>query len=85
MYVSAKSHGSRPPYDHDDEQIDGSGASVVMDLKPDSRLRSGDQLPCPKCRRVDRVDEEEQTGSSNRWFVCARCGTRFSVPPKQHR
>ena len=36
---------------------------------------------CPKCRRNTHVEEEDTTGSSSRWFVCARCGIRFSVPP----
>jgi hypothetical protein len=33
--------------------------------------------PCPKCRRADRVEEEDQSGSSARWFACLRCGMRF--------
>jgi hypothetical protein len=33
---------------------------------------------CPRCRRTD-VDEEEQTGSSKRWFVCNWCGHRFAA------
>jgi hypothetical protein len=41
-----------------------------------------DPLPCPRCHRNDRVEEEDQGGSSSRWFVCERCGTRFSAPPR---
>jgi DNA-directed RNA polymerase subunit M/transcription elongation factor TFIIS len=37
--------------------------------------------PCPKCKRADRTELEEQTGSSTRWFICDRCGTRFTAPP----
>jgi len=32
---------------------------------------------CPKCRRSDRAEQEETSGSSALWFVCARCGTRY--------
>jgi uncharacterized protein YbaR (Trm112 family) len=32
---------------------------------------------CPKCKRTDRAEEEDQTGSSRRWFVCDRCGIRY--------
>lgn len=38
--------------------------------------------PCPKCLRSDRVEPEDQSGSSARWFVCARCGTRYIVPSR---
>jgi DNA-directed RNA polymerase subunit M/transcription elongation factor TFIIS len=38
--------------------------------------------PCPKCGRRDGVEQEEQSGSSARWFVCARCGLRYTrLPP----
>jgi uncharacterized protein YbaR (Trm112 family) len=40
----------------------------------------GTRLPipaCPKCKRTDRAEEEDQTGSSRRWFVCDRCGIRY--------
>jgi hypothetical protein len=33
---------------------------------------------CPKCRRIDRAEEEEQSGSSGRWFLCARRGLRYT-------
>jgi len=33
--------------------------------------------------RVDRSEEEDQTGSSQRWFVCDRCGLRYPAPPKR--
>jgi DNA-directed RNA polymerase subunit M/transcription elongation factor TFIIS len=36
--------------------------------------------PCPKCRRIDRAEEEEQTGSSARWFTCTHCGFRYREP-----
>jgi len=36
--------------------------------------------PCPRCHRIDQAEEEDQTGSSARWFVCARCGTRYMAP-----
>jgi DNA-directed RNA polymerase subunit M/transcription elongation factor TFIIS len=39
--------------------------------------------PCPKCHRIDRSEEEEQTGSSTRWFVCDRCGIRYTLPPRR--
>ena len=38
--------------------------------------------PCPKCHHPDRVEEEDQSGSSDRWFVCVRCGLRFSPTAK---
>jgi hypothetical protein len=37
--------------------------------------------PCPKCHLTDRAEPEEQTGSSASWFVCDRCGIRFTIPP----
>jgi predicted RNA-binding Zn-ribbon protein involved in translation (DUF1610 family) len=36
--------------------------------------------PCPKCKRIDRAEQEEQTGSSNQWYVCERCGVRYPTP-----
>ena len=36
--------------------------------------------PCPTCQRTDRVEEEDQSGSSSRWFVCTRCGRRYTAP-----
>jgi hypothetical protein len=36
---------------------------------------------CPKCKRPDGTEAEEQSGSSASWFVCNRCGTRFTAPP----
>jgi DNA-directed RNA polymerase subunit M/transcription elongation factor TFIIS len=36
---------------------------------------------CPRCLNADRTEEEDQTGSSTRWFVCERCGLRFSIKP----
>ena len=36
---------------------------------------------CPRCRRADHVEEEEQTGSSASWFLCRRCGSRFKRQP----
>ena len=39
--------------------------------------------PYPKCHRIDRSEEEEQTGSSTRWFVCDRCGIRYTLPPRR--
>jgi len=39
--------------------------------------------PCPKCHRIDRSEEEEQTCSSTRWFVCDRCGIRYTLPPRR--
>jgi hypothetical protein len=39
---------------------------------------------CPKCLRNHHVEEEQQSGSSDRWFLCAMCGTRFNVPPRKN-
>jgi lysyl-tRNA synthetase class I len=39
--------------------------------------------PCPKCHRIDRVEEEDHSGSSAHWYVCARCGTRYVAPPRR--
>jgi transposase-like protein len=35
---------------------------------------------CPTCHQSDRVEveEEEQSGSFGRRFLCARCGARFA-------
>jgi len=38
--------------------------------------------PCPVCRRIDLVEEEEQSGSSRRWFICGRCGRRYPMPAR---
>jgi hypothetical protein len=35
--------------------------------------------PCPKCRRFDLAEEEDQGGSSARWFICSRCGVRYTL------
>jgi transposase-like protein len=34
--------------------------------------------PCPKCKRADRTEEEDQSGSSTQWYVCGRCGMRYT-------
>jgi len=39
--------------------------------------------PCPKCGRADQAEEEDQSGSSERWFMCARCGIRYTAPPRR--
>src|SRR5438477_9556480 len=36
--------------------------------------------PCPSCHRINHVEEEEQSGSSSRWFSCASCGTHYPMP-----
>jgi hypothetical protein len=41
--------------------------------------------PCPYCRRLTGVEEEDTTGSSLRWFVCHLCGRRWSLTPKKSR
>jgi len=35
---------------------------------------------CPRCHRNDQVEEEEQSGSSQRWFICNRCHQPFVLP-----
>jgi hypothetical protein len=37
---------------------------------------------CPRCKTAAYLEEEEQSGSAQRWFVCNRCGTMVSVSPK---
>jgi len=41
--------------------------------------------PCPHCRRLTGVEEDDTTGSSLRWFVCRFCGRRWSVAPRKAR
>jgi hypothetical protein len=41
--------------------------------------------PCPRCHRIDQTEEEEQSGSSARWFVCHRCGIRYTFPRPTRR
>jgi hypothetical protein len=41
--------------------------------------------PCPHCRRLTGVEEDDSTGSSLFWFVCRLCGHRWSVAPKKAR
>ena len=43
-------------------------------IKPDESLP-----PCPRCRRLTGVEDDDSTGSSLRWFVCRLCGHRWSV------
>ena len=38
--------------------------------------------PCPACHRIDRVQREEHPGASAQWFVCGRCGRRYTAPPR---
>ena len=41
---------------------------------------TGSLIPrCPKCDRSDHAEEEEQSGSSGRWFLCTRCGIRYTA------
>ena len=51
-----------------------------MKLPPASPVNYGTKSipPCPTCRKSDWVDEEEQNGSSQRWFVCNQCGRRYA-------
>jgi len=35
---------------------------------------------CPKCNRGDRVQIDDQSGSSAQWYLCEACGNRFIVP-----
>jgi transposase-like protein len=35
---------------------------------------------CPRCKNTAGVVEEEQTGSSLRWFVCRLCFHVWSAP-----
>jgi hypothetical protein len=38
--------------------------------------------PCPHCHRLTGVEEEEQSGSSLRWFVCRLCAHVWSSSPR---
>jgi len=58
------------------------GAGVRREPGPLPLKDSG--IPtCPRCKRIDRVEEEEQAGSSQQWFVCGYCGTRFTLPRRR--
>jgi len=47
--------------------------------------QSAASLPaCPRCQSEQR-EEQEQTGSSARWFVCLRCGHPYTTPRQQPR
>ena len=37
---------------------------------------------CPRCLRLTSVEEDENTSSSLRWFVCRLCGHCWSAAPK---
>jgi len=50
-------------------------------MKP-QEPRVTDPPICPRCKKADYLEEEEQSGSAQRWFVCSRCGTMVSVSPK---
>ena len=45
--------------------------------------RSTSEPPCPRCRRLTGVEDDESTGSSLLWFVCRLCGHRWSVAPNK--
>ena len=48
----------------------------------DTPTRTGALIPrCPKCDRSDHAEEEEQSGSSRRWFLCTWCGLRYTRVP----
>jgi hypothetical protein len=50
----------------------------------DTPTRTGSLISrCPTCDRINRADEEELSGSSDRSFLCMRCGAiRYrGVPP----
>jgi DNA-directed RNA polymerase subunit M/transcription elongation factor TFIIS len=55
----------------------------MSDLHQTLPAKSVHATTCPKCQRNDRVEEEDQSGSSSRWFVCERCGIRFSLKPRR--
>jgi len=40
--------------------------------------------PCPHCHRIDRVEEENHSGSSAQCFVCTRCDVRYQSPPRPY-
>jgi DNA-directed RNA polymerase subunit M/transcription elongation factor TFIIS len=62
----------------------GKNASPRVKPPPSLPTQSPQPIPpCPKCHRIDRSEEEEQTGSSTRWFVCDRCGIRYTLPPRR--
>jgi len=57
------------------------GGPVAMNTTRFPAGRGGSQSPsCPRCKRADSSDEESQTGSSARWFVCNYCGMRYTSP-----
>ena len=37
--------------------------------------------PCPRCHQLAGVEEEENAGSSRRWFICRLCGHCWSAAP----
>jgi hypothetical protein len=37
---------------------------------------------CPRCRSP-HVDEQQQTGSSQRWFDCCNCGHRWALSARE--
>jgi hypothetical protein len=41
--------------------------------------------PCPRCLRLTGVEEDENTGSSLRWFICRLCGHCWSAAPQKLR
>jgi hypothetical protein len=38
--------------------------------------------PCPRCHQLAGVEEEENAGSSRRWFICRLCGHCWSAAPE---
>jgi hypothetical protein len=41
--------------------------------------------PCPRCHQTVGVEEDEQSGSSLRWFRCTVCSHDWSSSPRPPR
>jgi hypothetical protein len=62
----------------------------VLPIRPDVVVRSTVHVvteppplpPCPRCHRLTGVEEEEQSGSSLRWFCCRLCAHVWSSSPR---
>src|SRR3954463_16172839 len=40
---------------------------------------------CPRCHSTAHVEEEEQSGSSQRWYICLRCQQPFRPAPSPQK
>src|ERR1700674_1348758 len=67
------SHPRRTSYRTAVGRLFWSVQNVLVDFASPSVIKTPPLPPCPRCHRLTGVEEDEQSGSSLRWFVCRLC------------